>query len=234
MTEALSERDRLKRAAALRAIEYVEDGMVVGLGTGSTATFVVAGLGARVADGLKIVGIPTSERTATQARGLGIPLATFAEHQRIDLTIDGADEVDPALRAIKGGGGALLREKVVAAASDRVCIAVDSSKPVIRLGRFPLPLEVLPFAGAWVARALAELGGTATRRLGADGSPFHTDQGNAIFDAAFGPIEDVRGLALRLSQVAGIVEHGLFLDEIDMVFIGRPGGVEVRRRDAAS
>ena len=108
------------------------------------------------------------------------------------------------------------------------------TKPVIRLGRFPLPLEVLPFAGAWVARALAELGGTATRRLGADGSPFHTDQGNAIFDAAFGPIEDVRGLALRLSQVAGIVEHGLFLDEIDMVFIGRPGGVEVRRRDAAS
>src|SRR6478752_6583979 len=129
MTEALSERDRLKRAAALRAIEYVEDGMVVGLGTGSTGNFVVAGLGARVADGLKIVGIPTSERTATQARGLGIPLATFAEHQRIDLTIDGADEVERgSLNLIKGLGGALLREKIVAAASDRLVIVVDHVK----------------------------------------------------------------------------------------------------------
>jgi ribose 5-phosphate isomerase A len=226
--------DAEKAAAAEAAVGEIRDGMLIGLGSGSTAAHAVRAIGRLVADGLRIDCVATSRATEALARSVGLAVRPFDDVSRVDLTIDGADEVDPALRAIKGGGGALLREKVVAAASDRVCIAVDSSKPVIRLGRFPLPLEVLPFAGAWVARALAELGGTATRRLGADGSPFHTDQGNAIFDAAFGPIEDVRGLALRLSQVAGIVEHGLFLDEIDMVFIGRPGGVEVRRRDAAS
>ena len=138
--------------------------------------------------------------------------------------------VDPALRAIKGGGGALLREKVVAAASDRVSIIVDSSKAVARLGAFPLPVEVLPFAHAWVMRVLAELGGTATQRRGPDGSAYRTDQGNLIVDTAFGPIEDPAALALRLSQVPGIVEHGLFLDEIDTVFVGRPGGVDIHRR----
>ena len=161
---------------------------------------------------------------------MGLTIRPFDDIARLDLTIDGADEIDPALRAIKGGGGALLREKVVAAASDRVSIVVDASKLVARLGAFPLPIEVLPFAGAWVMRALTELGGTATRRPGADGSPFRTDQGNFIFDAAFGPIEDAIGLAAHLSQVPGIVEHGLFLDEIDTVFIGRSGGVDVRRR----
>ncbi len=161
---------------------------------------------------------------------MGLTVRPFDDIARLDLTIDGADEIDPALRAIKGGGGALLREKVVAAASDRVSIIVDSSKVVARLGAFPVPIEVLPFAGAWVMRALAELGGTATRRRGADGSPFRTDQGNFIFDTAFGPIEDALGLAAHLAQVPGLVEHGLFLDEIDTVFIGRTGGVDVRRR----
>jgi ribose 5-phosphate isomerase A len=184
----------------------------------------------RVAQGLRVECVATSRATEALARSVGLTVRPFDDIARLDLTIDGADEVDPALRAIKGGGGALLREKVVAAASDRVSIIVDSSKPVARLGAFPVPIEVLPFAGAWVMRALTELGGTAMRRHGPDGSPFRTDQGNFFVDTAFGPIEDALGLAAHLAQVPGIVEHGLFLDEIDTVFIGRAGGVDVRRR----
>jgi len=224
------DRDAEKAAAAEAAVADIRDGMLVGLGSGSTAAHAVTAIGRRVAHGLRIECVATSRATEALARSMGLTVRPFEDIARLDLTIDGADEIDPALRAIKGGGGALLREKVVAAASDRVSIVVDSSKPVARLGVFPVPVEVLPFAGAWVRRALAGLGGTATRRQGTDGSPFLTDQGNFIFDTAFGPIEDVPGLALRLSQVAGIVEHGLFLDEIDTVFIGRSGGVDVRRR----
>jgi ribose 5-phosphate isomerase A len=190
----------------------------------------VGAIGRRVRQGLRIECVATSRATDALARSVGLSVRPFDDVARLDLTIDGADEIDPELRAIKGGGGALLREKVVAAASDRVCIVVDSGKPVARLGAFPLPVEVLPFAGAWVARALTELGGVPTRRAGADGSPVLTDQGNLILDTAFGPIDDAVTLASRLSSVPGIVEHGLFLDCIDMVFIGRPGGVEVRRR----
>src|SRR6185437_15981012 len=192
MTEALSERDRLKRAAALRAIEYVDEGMVVGLGTGSTAFFVVEGLGARVASGLNIVGIPTSERTATQARGLKIPLATFAEHPRIDVTIDGADEVERGtLHLIKGLGGALLREKIVAAASDRLVIVVDEEKLVNRLGdHTPIPVEVTQFGWQATFRKLEGLGATPVLRHAHEDHPFITDGGNYILDCKFGLISD--------------------------------------------
>jgi ribose 5-phosphate isomerase A len=175
-----TDRDQLKRAAALRAIEYVEDGMVVGLGTGSTAFFVVEGLGARVAKGLKITGIPTSERTAAQARGLGIPLATFAEYQRIDVTIDGADEVERGtLHLIKGLGGALLREKIVAAASDRLVIVVDEEKLVDRLGdHTPVPIEVTQFGWQATAARLEALGATPVLRHAHEDHPFITDGGN--------------------------------------------------------
>ena len=234
MPTRTDDHDAEKAAAAEAAVAEIRDGMLIGLGSGSTAAYAVRAVGRLVAHGLRIDCVATSRATEALARSVGLTVRPFEDVARLDLTIDGADEIDPALRAIKGGGGALLREKVVAAASDRVSIAVDSSKPVLRLGHFPLPVEVLPFAGAWVERALAELGGTATRRSGGDGSPFRTDQGNFIFDTAFGPIEDVRGLAMSLSQVAGIVEHGLFLDEIDTVFVGRSGGVDVRRRDTSS
>jgi ribose 5-phosphate isomerase A len=224
------DRDVEKAAAAEAAVADVRDGMLVGLGSGSTAAHAVRAVGRRVAQGLRIECVATSRATESLARAAGLTVRPFEDVARLDLTIDGADEIDPQLRAIKGGGGALLREKVVAAASDRVSIIVDSSKPVARLGAFPLPVEVLPFAHAWVMRVLAGLGGAATRRQGADGSPYRTDQGNLIVDAAFGRIEDPAALALRLSQVPGIVEHGLFLDEIDTVFVGRPGGVDVHRR----
>src|ERR1700740_2477690 len=185
-------RDQLKRAAALRAIEEVEDGMVVGLGTGSTAAFVVEGLAARVTRGLRVVGIPTSERTAAQARRLGIPIATFAEHQRLDLTIDGADEVQlGSLDLIKGLGGALLREKIVAAASDRLAIVVDQDKLVDRLGEHtPVPVEVTPFGWQATAVALARLGCAPERRYGAGEQPYVTDGGNYILDCRFGGLAD--------------------------------------------
>jgi ribose 5-phosphate isomerase A len=224
------DREAERAAAAEAAVAEIRDGMLVGLGSGATAAFGVRAIGRRVAQGLRIECVATSRATEALARAVGLSIRPFDDVARLDLTIDGADEIDPELRAIKGGGGALLREKVVASASDRVCIVVDSSKPVARLGAFPLPVEVLPFAAAWVTRALIGLGGAPTRRRGADGSPFQTDQGNAIFDTAFGLLDDPDALARQLSQVAGIVEHGLFLDQIDTLFIGRTGGVDVRRR----
>ena len=232
MSPSSVDRDAERAAAAEAAVAEIRDGMLIGLGSGSTAACAVRAVGRRIAQGLRIECVATSRATEALARSVGLTIRAFDDIARLDLTIDGADEIDPALRAIKGGGGALLREKVVAAASDRVSIIVDSRKLVARLGAFPVPIEVLPFAGAWVMRALAELGGTATRRDGADGSPFRTDQGNFICDTAFGPIDDAVGLAAHLARVPGIVEHGLFLDEIDTVFIGRSGGVDVRRRSA--
>ena len=224
------DREAEKAAAAAAAIAEVRDGMLLGLGSGSTAAHAVTALGRRVADGLRVDCVATSRATEVLARLVGLTVRPFDDVARLDLTIDGADEIDPSLRAIKGGGGALLREKVVAAASDRVSIVIDASKWVAQLGRFRLPVEVLPFAGAWVARALSDMGGTPARRLLADGTPFHTDQGNVIFDTAFALIEDPARLAASLASVPGIVEHGLFLDEIDTVFIGRSSGVEIVRR----
>ncbi len=228
------ERDELKRLAALRAIEFVEDGMVVGLGTGSTAYFVVEGLGARVAAGLKIVGIPTSERTATQARGLHIPLATFAEHQRIDVTIDGADEVERGtLHLIKGLGGALLREKIVAAASDRLIIVVDHDKLVERLGdHTPVPVEVTQFGWQATQAALARLGATPNLRHAAEDHPFITDGGNYILDCRFGHIADPQTLERKIGKIVGVVESGLFVGRSSAVVVASAAGVEVLTRGA--
>jgi ribose 5-phosphate isomerase A len=219
-----------KSAAAEAAVEEVRDGMLIGLGTGSTAAYAVQAVGRSVAMGLRVNCVATSAATETLARSVGLTITPFDDISRVDLTIDGADEVDPSLRAIKGGGGALLREKVVAAATDRVIVIVDSSKPVEQLGRFKLPVEVLPFAGAFVLRALTEMGVTPTRRVSADGTLFRTDQGNIIVDAAFQVISEPFLLATRLANVPGIVEHGLFLHEIHSVFIGRCDGVEIIHR----
>jgi ribose 5-phosphate isomerase A len=222
------DRDELKRAAARRAIEEVEDGMILGLGTGSTAAFVVEGLAERVRAGLRIVGIPSSERTAAQARQLGIPLATFADYQKIDLTIDGADEVElGTLHLIKGLGGALLREKIVAAASRRLIIVVDQEKLVERLGQHtPVPVEVTPFGWQATATALAALGCVPDRRyVGED--PFVTDEGHLILDCRFGAIPDPAALEMRIAMTVGTVESGLFVGRSSTVVVASTTGVEV-------
>lgn len=222
-------RDELKRAAALRAIEEVEDGMVIGLGTGSTAAFVVEGLALRVAQGLRVVGIPTSERTAAQARRLGISIATFAEHQRLDLTIDGADEVQlGTLDLIKGLGGALLREKIVAAASDRLVIVVDQEKLVEQLGEHtPVPVEVTPFGWQATAVSLTRLGCAPERRYTVGEQPYVTDGGNFILDCRFGPLADPRALEKSIALTVGTVESGLFVQRSSMVVVASLTGVEV-------
>lgn len=223
------DRDQLKRAAAQGALHYVKDGMVLGLGTGSTAGFVVQALGARMATGLKIVGIPTSERTATLARSLGIPLATFAEYQRIDLTIDGADEVErDSLNLIKGLGGALLREKIVAAASCRLIVVVDQEKLVDRLGvKTPIPVEVVQFGWQSTAAALEKLGATLRLRHAAEDHPFITDGGNYILDCRFGGITDARSLEAKINSIVGVVECGLFVGRSSDVIVATTDGVEV-------
>jgi ribose 5-phosphate isomerase A len=223
------DRDQLKRAAALRAIEEIEDGMVVGLGTGSTAAFVVEGLAARVTAGLRVVGIPTSERTAAQARRLGIPIATFAEHQRLDLTIDGADEVQlGTLDLIKGLGGALLREKIVAAASDRLIIVVDQEKLVEQLGEHtPVPVEVTQFGWQATAVALAKLGCVPERRYATGEQPYLTDGGNHILDCRFGPLADPGAIEQNIAMTVGTVENGLFVARTSVVVVASITGVEV-------
>jgi ribose 5-phosphate isomerase A len=222
-------RDELKRAAALRAIEEVADGMVLGLGTGSTAAFVVEGLAQRVADGLRVVGIPTSERTAAQARRLGIPIATFAEYQRLDLTIDGADEVQlGTLDLIKGLGGALLREKIVAAASHRLVIVVDQEKLVEQLGEHtPVPVEVTQFGWQATAVTLAKLGCVPERRYGVGEQPYVTDGGNYILDCRFGPLADPGEVEKNIALTVGAVESGLFVRRSSMVVVASATGVEV-------
>jgi ribose 5-phosphate isomerase A len=226
-----SPQDLMKRAAALRAVAEVEDGMVVGLGSGSTAAFALAGLAARVAGGLQIVGIPTSEATAVLARRLGIPLASFDIHQRIDLTIDGADQVERGtLNLIKGLGGALLREKIVAAASARLVVAVDESKLVDRLGdRTALPVEIVPFGWQTTIDRLTGLG-CAPQLRRTNGRPFTTDGGNHIADCALGAIPDPAALEARLSAVVGVIETGLFIGMASTIMVGRPAGVEIMAR----
>ena len=209
--------DGLKRAAAERAAALVGDGMRVGLGTGSTAAHLVALLGERVRGGLAIVAVPTSEATRRQAEGEGISLTTLDDTPELDIAIDGADEIDGELRLIKGGGGALLREKIVAAASRRMIVIADGSKRVERLGRFPLPVEVVPFGLGATRRAVEAVfersgcPGEARIRTGADGTPFHTDGGHLILDARLGAIPDPEALASALAAIPGVVEHGLFL-----------------------
>jgi ribose 5-phosphate isomerase A len=225
--------DHWKRQAAERAVELVESGMRLGLGTGSTAAHFVDLLAARVRRGLDIVGVPTSEATRVQAERLGIRLTTLDETPRLDMTIDGADEIDLQLRLIKGGGGALLREKIVASASERMVVIADRSKLVDRLGAFALPVEVVRFGLEATRLHIIEqaedaglLGTVSVRRQGS-GAPFVTDSGNLILDCAFGEIREPELLAEALSLIPGVVEHGLFLGLADIAIVAGEGGVEV-------
>jgi ribose 5-phosphate isomerase A len=227
--------DDEKSRAAAAALDYVEPGMKLGLGTGSTAARFVALLGEKVAAGLAIVGVPTSEATHKQAAALGIPLTTLDETPALDLVIDGADEVDGGLTLIKGGGGALLREKIVAASATRMLVIADSSKKVARLGAFPLPVEIVPFGfGSTrirLERACAALGlggEIAPRRRGTE--LFLTDGGHYILDCAFGAIPDAERLAAHLAAVPGVVETGLFVNLASIALIAGPDGVDVLRR----
>lgn len=228
--------DSHKRAAALRALDFVHSGMRLGLGTGSTARHFIDLLGERVRNGLDIVAVPTSEATRAQALACGIRLATLDEIAELDLTIDGADEIAPDLALIKGGGGALLREKIVAAASARMIVIADESKCVEHLGRFPLPIEVAPFGISATRRAIAaaiaslQILGELTLRVGTDGHAFVTDGGHVILDAAFGRIESPGALASVLDSVPGVMEHGLFINLAQLAIIGGPEGVRVVER----
>jgi ribose 5-phosphate isomerase A len=217
--------DREKAAAAKASLRYVNDGDIVGLGTGSTAAFMVRALAEKVRAGLKIVGIPTSKRTGELAASLGIAVTTLDEYQDINVTIDGADEFDSQLRLIKGGGGALLREKIVASASRKLVIIADSSKQASKLGRFPLPVEVIPFAEKLVARKIVAMGAQVKLREYAYGNPFVTDEGHHILDCHFGEIDDPEKIGSELSFMPGIVEHGLFLNMASVVVVGKADGV---------
>ena len=223
-----------KHAAAARAVEFVRPGMRLGLGTGSTAKHLVDLLGERVRGGLDIVAVPTSEATHQQAVSCGIPLTTLDETPALDLTVDGADEISPDLTLIKGGGGALLREKIVASASARMIVIADESKCVDVLGRFPLPVEIAPFgAGATrlaVQAVLRAQPGMLTLRKSKDGHAFVTDGGHFIVDAALGRIEDPREVARVLSAVPGVMEHGLFVGMASTAVIGGPDGVRIVER----
>ncbi len=220
----------LKRRAAEAALAYVKDGMRLGLGSGSTAAIFVELLGKRVASGLTVVGVATSEATADVARRSGVPLATLDDEPELDLVVDGADEIGPKLALIKGGGGALLREKIVAAASRRMIVIADSSKRVAVLGAFPLAIEVTTFGLVATSRAIEK----AAAKLGLSGAieirrkhgnPFVTEGGNRILDASFGRIPDPEALARELADIPGVVEHGLFLGYADLALIASPAGV---------
>jgi ribose 5-phosphate isomerase A len=223
--------DDQKRRAGERAAELVSDGDVVGLGTGSTAAYAIRAIGRRVADGLDVRGVPTSFDSRALARQTGIPLRELDEIERIDLAVDGADQVDDDLRAIKGGGAAHAREKVVDAAAERFVVVVDPSKVADALDR-PVPVEVLPDAHAVVERDVAGLGGEAALRRGErkDG-PVITDNGNLVLDCDFGRVDDPEALASALSTLPGVVEHGLFVDLADAVYVGTDDGVDVRTRE---
>ena len=222
--------EQMKQKAALRALEEVRDGMKLGLGTGSTARYFVDGLGAQVANGLEVVCVPTSEATRAQAESLGVKLAPLDDLKRLDLTVDGADELDDALRLIKGGGGALLREKIVAAASDRMIVIADDSKKVAMLGAFDLPVEVNMFShgatAAAIADALAATGNAGAINLRGGDDPFITDGGHYIYDCALGAINDAEGLAQALLNVPGVVEHGLFLGYATAAILAGTDGLE--------
>jgi ribose 5-phosphate isomerase A len=214
-----------KQAAARASVALVESGSIVGLGSGSTATYAIRFLGERVRDGLKIVGIPTSQKTQQLAQQLGIPLGTLDQHPHIDIDIDGADEIDPRLNLIKGGGGALLREKIIASASRRFIVVGDSSKQVAHLGKFPLPVEVIPFAQSLIAKRISALGAQVSLRGAASGNVFVTDEGHHILDCTFGDILDPAALAVKLHAIPGVVEHGLFIGMAEIALIGKDGGV---------
>jgi len=218
-----------KKAAAVAAVAEVRDGMLVGLGTGSTAAFAIRALGERVAAGLAICAVVTSDASGKLARDLGIDVLDFADIAAVDLTIDGADEIDARCFAIKGAGGAMLREKIVAASSARMIVIADGSKQVDRIGAAKLPVEVLPFARGYVERVLTDLGGAPVMR-----DKYRTDQGNLVIDCHFATLEDPRATAALLAAIPGILGHGLFLDEVDAAYIATNGVVTRLERAGAS
>ena len=224
-----------KQAVARASLKFVEDGQVLGLGTGSTSIFFVQYLGERVRAGLKIRGIPTSIRTQRLAEECGIQLTTLDQVEKIDIDFDGADEFDPQLCLTKGGGGALLREKIIASASRKFVVLADSSKQVPVLGKFPLPVEVIPLAQGLLSRRITALGAKVTLRKSQDGTVFTTDEGHHILDCQFGQIPDPPRLARTLSDMPGVVEHGLFINMADVVLMGKGAEViEIRRPGEAN
>jgi ribose 5-phosphate isomerase A len=235
---AIQNADTLKRAAAMRAADLVQNGMKLGLGTGSTAEAFLEILADRMRGGLKIIGTPTSKRTEDKARSLGIPLDDLDRLAPLDLTIDGADEADSGLNLIKGGGGALLREKIVAASSKRMAVIADESKLVEKLGKVPLPVEVIAFGHVTTARRIA----SAAQKLGykillpnlrmKDGAAYRTDCGNVIYDCPFGTIADAPALAAMLSAATGVVEHGLFVGLATTLILAGQKGVKLLERKA--
>jgi len=222
--------DQEKEAAARASLQFVKDGQVVGLGTGSTAAYFIKLLGEKVKNGLRVRGIPTSDRSRELAESLGIPLTTLDECQEIAVTVDGADEVDPQLRLIKGGGGAMLREKIVASATKQLVIVADATKQVPVLGKFPLPVEVIPFAQALVAKRITALGAQVSVRTNADGKVYVTDERNHILDCRFGQIRDADLLARQLSEMPGLVEHGLFIGMASVALFARGSEILQLRR----
>jgi ribose 5-phosphate isomerase A len=231
--------DAMKRQAAARALDFVRPGMRLGLGTGSTARHFVELLGERVRAGLDVVGVPTSEATEADAKRAGVRLTTLEQTPRLDLTVDGADEIGPGLALIKGGGGALLREKIVATAAQRMIVIADTSKKVERLGKFPLPIEVVPFGVKATALKIDKACAWAGARGGKlvirvrDGKPFVTDNGNLILDCALGAIPDAPKLAAALSSIPGVVDHGLFIGIASLALIAGNGGVETLARKSS-
>jgi len=215
-----------KKLAAARSVDYIESGMAVGLGSGSTARLFVKALGVRVRRGLRIKAIPTSKKTKALAVEEGITLSDFNEISRLDITVDGADEIDPNLNLIKGGGGALLREKIVASATDCFIIVADSRKPVDTLGAFPLPVEVIPFGWQNVAENIRKLDSNVKLRIEEGGKPFKTSQKNYVLDCKFESIPDPESLGSRLKKITGVVEHGLFVGMTNIAIVGRNGSVE--------
>jgi len=213
--------EKEKEAVARASLRFIKDGQVVGLGTGSTAAYFIQFLGEQVKQGLRVRGIPSSDRSGAQAASLGIPLTTFEECPEIDVTVDGTDEVDPELRLIKGGGGALLKEKIVASASKQYVIIADSTKRVPVLGKFGLPVEVIKFAMPVVTRKIEALGAEVLLRRRTDGTPYLTDEDNYILDCRFGEIQDAEGVARKLSDTPGVVEHGLFIGMASVVLIAQ-------------
>jgi ribose 5-phosphate isomerase A len=221
----LTNLDQEKQAAARESLRFVREGDIVGLGTGSTAYYVLQALAERVRQGLKITGLATSKHTEKIAGELGIPLTTLDQHQEIDVDIDGADEIDPKLNLIKGGGGAFLREKIVASAAKRLVIIADSTKQVSVLGKAPVPVEVVPFAQALVAKEIQALGATVTLRKDRQGVVYVTDESHHILDCSFRRIPDPQGLERQLEEIPGVLGNGLFVGMADVVLIGKGDSV---------
>ncbi|TFJ94236.1 ribose-5-phosphate isomerase RpiA [Lentibacillus salicampi] len=215
----MSEQDDAKKLAGEASVEHIEDGMTIGLGSGSTVYWMIRKIGECVQDGLEVKGIPSSRQTKEWANKFGVPLTDFAHVQKLDIAIDGADEVDPQWNLIKGGGGALVREKIIAAAARKFVVIVDESKLVTRLGAFKLPVEILPFGWETTAGRIAELGGETVLRLVGD-DVFVSDNGNYIVDCRFGGIDDPETLHQQLKQLTGVVETGLFTEMVDEVIAG--------------